>query len=202
MQFNIKAAHRNTGADVQLTIEAASKDEAMQHANEMGLLVASISQSPSSPPSASRINTSTGQIFCRSCGKDLLEQAIACTICGKAPLAGQSFCWKCGSETQEQAVVCVRCGVALSSVKQGTKSKIVAGILGILLGGWGVHNFYLGYIGKGIGQLVLWLVGLSLAFIGIGFFMMIGAWIWGMVEGVLILTGSIKTDGAGNPLKD
>ena len=202
MQFNIKAAHRNAGADVQLTIDAASKDGAMQQANEMGLLVASISESPSSPPSASRINTSTGQIFCRSCGKGLLEQAIACTSCGKAPLAGQSFCWKCGSATQEGAVVCVRCGVALSSAKQGTKSKIVAGILGILLGGWGVHNFYLGYIGKGIGQLVLWLTGLLLVFFGIGFLMMIGAWIWGVVEGVMILTGSIKTDGAGNPLKD
>ena len=32
----------------------------------------------------------------------------------------------------------------------GDKSKVVAGILGILLGGFGIHKFYLGSIGKGI----------------------------------------------------
>ena len=35
------------------------------------------------------------------------------------------------------------------------KSKIVAGILGILLGGWGVHKFYLGTILAGVVYLVL-----------------------------------------------
>lgn len=30
------------------------------------------------------------------------------------------------------------------------KSKVVAGVLGILLGGWGAHKFYLGKIGSGI----------------------------------------------------
>ncbi|PXF20558.1 MAG: hypothetical protein CXX72_04745 [Methanobacteriota archaeon] len=32
----------------------------------------------------------------------------------------------------------------------GDKSKVVAGILGILLGSFGIHKFYLGSIGKGI----------------------------------------------------
>src|SRR5258707_374960 len=32
------------------------------------------------------------------------------------------------------------------------KSKLVAGLLGIFLGGLGVHRFYLGYIGIGIAQ--------------------------------------------------
>ena len=30
------------------------------------------------------------------------------------------------------------------------KSKVVAGVLGILVGGFGVHKFYLGQIGMGI----------------------------------------------------
>jgi TM2 domain-containing membrane protein YozV len=42
----------------------------------------------------------------------------------------------------------------------GAKSKMAAGLLGIFLGCWGVHNFYLGYTGKAVGQLVLSIVGI------------------------------------------
>ena len=71
------------------------------------------------------------------------------------------------------------------------KSKLVAGLLGILLGGLGVHRFYLGYIGIGIAQIVVTLVTC-----GVGHF-------WGLIEGILILTGStITTDAEGRPLKD
>lgn len=70
------------------------------------------------------------------------------------------------------------------------KSKIVAGILGILLGGFGVHRFYLGYVGIGIAQIVVTLITF-------GF----GA-IWGFIEGILILVGSINKDAKGVPLKD
>lgn len=35
------------------------------------------------------------------------------------------------------------------------KSKIVAGLLGLFLGTLGVHNFYLGYTGKAVAQLLL-----------------------------------------------
>ncbi len=40
------------------------------------------------------------------------------------------------------------------------KSKIVAGILGILLGGWGIHKFYMGKIGMGILYLCLCWTGI------------------------------------------
>ena len=42
------------------------------------------------------------------------------------------------------------------------KSKLVAGLLGIFLGGFGVHKFYLGYTKEGIIMLAVWLVGLLL----------------------------------------
>lgn len=74
------------------------------------------------------------------------------------------------------------------------KSKLAAGLLGIFLGGLGVHNFYLGYTGKAIAQLLI-----SLLSCGI---LAVVSSIWGLVEGILILTGSINTDGHGNPLRD
>jgi len=40
------------------------------------------------------------------------------------------------------------------------KSKIVAGILAILLGGLGVHRFYMGHIGKGILYLIFCWTGI------------------------------------------
>ena len=40
----------------------------------------------------------------------------------------------------------------------GAEKKVVAGILGILLGGLGIHKFYLGYTKEGIIQIVITLV--------------------------------------------
>ncbi|MCD9574892.1 TM2 domain-containing protein [Flavobacterium soyae] len=56
--------------------------------------------------------------------------------------------------------------------------KVVAGILGILLGGFGIHKFILGYTQEGIIQLVITLVTC-----GIGS-------IIGFVEGIIYLTKS------------
>jgi len=72
------------------------------------------------------------------------------------------------------------------------KSKLAAGLLAILIGGFGIHNFYLGYTGKAIAQLVL-----TLTCIGY-----LPSVIWSIVEGIMILTGSIATDAKGIPLKD
>ena len=67
---------------------------------------------------------------------------------------------------------------------------MAAGLLGIFLGGWGIHNFYLGNTTRGIIQIIVTIVTCG-----------IGA-IWGLVEGIMILTGAINTDAKGNPLKD
>ena len=82
------------------------------------------------------------------------------------------------------------------------KSKLVAGLLAIFLGTFGVHNFYLGYTGKAVTQLVLSIVGILLCCVVVGVFIVMGVGIWGLVEGIMILTGKIDTDGKGNPLAD
>lgn len=68
------------------------------------------------------------------------------------------------------------------------KSKVAAGLLGIFLGSFGVHNFYLGYTNKAVGQLVGTIVGYILCIIFIGFFIVVGIQIWALVEGILILS--------------
>ena len=77
------------------------------------------------------------------------------------------------------------------------KSKMAAGLLGIFLGYLGIHNFYLGYTNKAIIQLLLGTLGGLLCGVGT-----VAAGIWGFVEGIMILTGSISVDGHGVPMKE
>lgn len=140
-------------------------------------------------------------MFCKSCGKEIPE--------------GQELCDECAAKNTENVVVE---GETVQNNSQGNtsstneapakeatvvnnantdpnaKSKMAAGLLGIFLGSFGVHNFYLGYTGKAIAQLLISLLSCgTLAFV---------SYVWGLVEGIMILTGSINTDANGNPLKD
>lgn len=141
-------------------------------------------------------------MFCRNCGNEMDAQAVVCVKCGVPKGSGSNFCHNCGQPTNPLAAVCTQCGVALNNVPQGQsnvgnpdqKSKLVAGLFGILLGTFGVHNFYLGYKGKAIAQLLITLVSC-------GILAVVSA-IWGLIEGIFILTGKIDTDANGVPLKD
>ena len=137
-------------------------------------------------------------MYCRTCGYQMHPNASICVRCGCAKNVGNAFCWNCGQPIHPNAGYCVQCGAATQATPPAdAKSKIVAGILGIILGCYGVHNFYLGYTSKGIAQLVLCFCGLFT--FGLS---SIAAYIWGLVEGIRILTGSIKVDAKGVPLKD
>jgi len=72
------------------------------------------------------------------------------------------------------------------------KNKIVAGILGIFLGTFGIHNFYLGYTGKGIAQLLMTILSFGL--------LSPVTWLWSLIEAILILTDSNYLDARGIPL--
>lgn len=81
------------------------------------------------------------------------------------------------------------------------KSKLAAGLLGIFLGWLGIHRFYLGYTNIAIAQLACGVIGLILSPFTCGL-LLLGASIWGLIDGIMILTGSIRTDGQGRPLRD
>lgn len=136
-------------------------------------------------------------MFCKNCGNPMDPQAAVCVRCGCARGTGLSYCPNCGNPTAPGAVVCLKCGSALNTAatpSADAKSKLVAGLLGIFLGALGVHNFYLGYIGKAVAQLLISVLSCGT--------LAIASEIWGLIEGIMLLTGKISVDGKGNPLKD
>ena len=68
------------------------------------------------------------------------------------------------------------------AVAYSPKSKTTAGILGIVLGALGAHNFYLGRIGRGVAQL-------SITMLSGGLLALLSG-VWGAVEGICILASS------------
>lgn len=145
-------------------------------------------------------------MYCKQCGKEYVtNEAVICVECGAPKGTGMNYCYYCGKPLQEGSTLCMNCGVqnaptmqnqVLNNVEQ--KSKIAAGLLGIFLGSLGIHNFYLGNTNRGLIQLLVCLIVGPIT-CGIA---SIGMWIWGLVEGILILTGSINTDAKGIPLRD
>lgn len=137
-------------------------------------------------------------MFCKNCGNEIDPNAAICVKCGFQKGTGNKYCQNCGVEVAEGAAVCTNCGYALVSepvVNPAVqKSKLTAGLLGIFLGSIGVHNFYLGYTGKAVAQLLIAVLtcGAGAAVTSI----------WGLIEGIMILCGKIDKDGKGVPLKD
>ncbi len=115
------------------------------------------------------------------------------------------FCPNCGNPVNENQDVCLNCGNAINKGMGGqnnnnvyrdpnAKSKLVAGLLGIFVGSLGIHNFYLGYNSKGLTQLLLTILSCGILGVVSG--------IWGLVEGIQILTGTISVDAQGKPLSE
>lgn len=134
-------------------------------------------------------------MFCKNCGNPMDPNAAVCVRCGCPKGAGTSYCHNCGQPTMPNAAICTSCGSALTvAPAAGAKSKLTAGLLGIFLGSIGVHNFYLGNTGKAIAQLLISVLSCGTLAAASG--------IWGLIEGIMILTGKIDKDGKGNLLKD
>jgi TM2 domain-containing membrane protein YozV len=105
------------------------------------------------------------------------------------------YCTKCGAPNDDYAQYCTSCQAVLGAMQQyqpplqavnpanmvnweamGADKKIPAGICAILVGGFGVHKFIMGYHTEGIIQLVLGMCGIG--------------WIIGLIEGIIYLTKS------------
>lgn len=144
-------------------------------------------------------------MYCKNCGAEHAEGAAICVKCGFAIGTGEHYCANCGVAVEPGQAFCVSCGSALNTTtapagsattKKSSKSKLVAGLLAIFLGAYGVHNFYLGKTGRAVAQL---LITVLTCFIG-----SIISGVWSLIEGIFILTSheGYTTDAQGNPLND
>lgn len=130
-------------------------------------------------------------MFCKNCGSELNENAVACMTCGFAKGTGEKFCGNCGSEINPGAAICIKCGAAVKTAAAGSeqKSKLVAVLLALFVGGFGIHDFYLGYTKYGVIKIILTVcTG-------------VGGGIWALIDLIRLLTGSISTDANGVELK-
>ncbi len=120
-------------------------------------------------------------------------------------------CGNCGTENTGLENYCRNCGTTLNDPFQnqqnqqmqqqpnqgsgqipGADKKILAGILGIVLGGLGIHKFVLGYQQEGIILISIYLVGIVIAVItcGLGTPIVLIPSIIGIIEGIIYLTKS------------
>ena len=90
-------------------------------------------------------------VLCPQCGAPAQEGATKCEYCGAAiAQSAQSV-----QQAQPQQVVYVQqTAVNPERANWPIKNKVVAAILAIILGGLGIHKFYLGQSGKGILYLI------------------------------------------------
>ena len=80
------------------------------------------------------------------------------------------------------------------------RSRVVAGLLGVFLGAFGLHRMYMGYWRRGLTMLAITVIGgfftLGLAALAMG--------LWGFTEGLLVLSvrrGRYARDAHGRPLR-
>lgn len=93
---------------------------------------------------------------------------IICSNCGAQINGTVNFCPNCGNQIPVQNTVSVtQVSVPAETPPQNIspKSRLAALLLGIFLGRFGVHNFYLGRIGRGIAQVGMFLSGFICYFI-------------------------------------
>src|SRR6267154_499148 len=69
--------------------------------------------------------------------------------------ANEKFCFECGSKINSKAEICPQCGVrqlpppgVIGVSSPNGRNRVAAAIFALLLGGLGIHKFYLGRVGQ------------------------------------------------------
>ena len=76
------------------------------------------------------------------------------------------------------------------------KSRLAYILLALFLGGLGVHNFYAGFVGRGIAQILtnFVLALISVITFGFGAFLYVGLFIWIIIEICMVTKDSKGID--------
>ncbi len=154
-------------------------------------------------------------MFCKNCGAKIEDGQKFCTYCGakieKPEESNKSNNTQSGPYISYESLTG---HTANNEAVSFGKSRVFAGLLAILVGA-GIHNFYLSNIKKAVIQLLIYIVSSVFTFAAQGASTETAYWIfyaiglisgavvgiWCLVEGILILTGKIKKDGKGNPIR-
>ena len=115
-------------------------------------------------------------------------------------------CPRCSAPNSSLNTTCMTCGSALPIAPMpmqqmprqpgapipGADKKILAGILGIVLGGLGIHKFVLGYNQEGIILIAVYVVAFIIAMVtcGLGVPLVFIPTVIGIIEGIIYLTKS------------
>ena len=78
----------------------------------------------------------------------------------------------------------------LKDAAGGENKKILAGVLALFLGSFGIHKFILGYQKEGIIMLIITIIGMLTACLIIGSVILSLMWLLGLIEGIIYLTKS------------
>lgn len=120
-------------------------------------------------------------MYCSKCGFPIDDDAMYCSNCGQRVIRNERVNTQSFSQNVSQNY---------NDIMHKPKSKIFAGLLAVLVGSLGIHDFYLGYNQKGVIHLFMFV-----------FFLGWLSRIWGLIEALFIFTG--KTfDANGMPLSD
>ncbi len=141
---------------------------------------------------------------CQKCGFINMSLFLECTRCKALNPANQmsyqpylKACPSCNSHVSNQALACPRCGHPQQTQFQQPpiiqvmnqvppKSRAAYIIIGLLIGGLGIHNFYAGHNGRGIAQLAVTLLTAWMCF------PIVIMWVWVIIEVI-----ATNTDGYG-----
>lgn len=104
-------------------------------------------------------SASEGTVACPFCESEIGEAAKKCRFCGEWVARN---CENCGTPLRNQWAARGRCAECSRTpnpavarppsqpVVTGSRSRVGAALFALLLGGFGIHKFYLGRIGQGI----------------------------------------------------
>ena len=119
-------------------------------------------------------------MFCKNCGAQFNQNAVACLSCGCDPRRGNKHCNSCGVETNADQIICIKCGVALKNQSLSSdEGKTVAIISYLTLIGFiiaiiehrsnktklGAYHLrqVVGFMVTGVGlSILLWLIALPM----------------------------------------
>lgn len=74
----------------------------------------------------------------------------------RSPGPDEMYCSSCGDVVKQEAEICPHCGVRLRDApgRDAGDKKLIAALLALLFGSFGIHKFYLGQKTQGILYLV------------------------------------------------